>query len=124
MPSPDELPENLRTRGGCGSCGKKSLGGISYVRAMMSGKVPESVAKERMTACEACNGKDSAGERLFRIVEGKPFCGLPRLKKPYRDESKDGCGCPLKEKVLYRQSSCPIGRWGPWSEKRETGKDG
>lgn len=106
---------------GCGEPkGDKSLGIVSFVTAKLSGPASTTARAVRDAICTTCHDKDSKGERLFRIIDGMPFCGCPRsLLAPstlYRDEKADGCGCALHGedgKHAYKDSECPKGYWGP-----------
>lgn len=107
----------LKKRSGC--CGQKSIGLRSLIEAKMSGPVPFPVAVERFQICQACQEADSQNERLFRLIDGDAFCGVPRLRHIIRDEAKDGCGCQLGEKVRYKKAACPKGKWGFFEEKKD-----
>lgn len=112
---PEPTPEPKK-RSGC--CGQRSIGLRSLIEAKMSGPAPFPVSVERYQICQACQEVDSQGERLFRLVDGDAFCGVPRLRHIIRDEVKDGCGCQLGEKVRYKKAACPKGKWGFFEEKK------
>jgi hypothetical protein len=95
----------------CKTC-DKSFGVLGYAYAKLSGQAPEETQKARMSACEHCQLTDTKGERLYRVIDGAAYCGLPRKKKYYRNEKADGCGCDLADKTKYRKSKCPKSVWG------------
>lgn len=109
---------------GCGGTlapgGQKTVGFASLVKAVTSGPASDIAVAVRDAICNACQDKDSKGERLFRIIDGEAYCGLPRdLLSPstlYRDEALDGCGCALRGKNgkhAFKDSACPKKYWGP-----------
>jgi hypothetical protein len=54
----------------------------------------------RAEICERCP---------LRVVVGcVSYCGQPMYRKPYRDESIDGCGCPTREKAKSPDEHCPL----------------
>jgi hypothetical protein len=55
--------------------------------------------------------QDSKEERLYRDIDGKHYCGLPRLSQIVRNEQIDGCGCELSYKASRVNVSCPLNRW-------------
>ena len=89
----------------------KSLGLVSFVKGMLSGQVSSEVRETRLAICRACTATDSKGERLFREIGGRAYCGEPRLQKLLRVDAQDGCGCELRKKSLSRAASCPIRKW-------------
>jgi len=101
----------------------KSLGVASLLKATTSPTVDARIAAERLDVCRSCRAVDSGGERLFREIEALHFCGAPRafaggkipslkqLIKTYRDETVDGCGCELSDKVQYSAAECPLKLW-------------
>ncbi len=98
----------------------------NYFKAIKSGMVDPIVQKFRISLCKACmevevNDKGrKLPKRLFRNVpreNGKPHCGEPipvwqRLWNK-RKQFNWGCGCNLEDKVKWRASECPRGKWGP-----------
>lgn len=109
----------------CKGCGK-SLGVGSLAEALLSGEAPLAFQEARVQVCEhRCTAVDSQGNKIYRVIDGVGFCGVPRpgarsliptleeMKMMYRDETKDGCGCPVKEKAKYKASRCPLGLYGP-----------
>lgn len=102
-------PQKKRKKGCCG--GKKTLGLVSLVTAKLSGPTTADVASARIDLCFTCPELDQDESELYREIDGNPYCGQPRLKNIYRDEAVHGCGCNLHEKVRYRASACPRGRW-------------
>jgi len=105
---------------GCGGCGgKRTIGVASMIGALIGGKATPDTAAQRLAICEACQYTDTTSERLYRVIDGKVYCGVPRLAdvtKIFRDESKIGCGCELHDKVQWRKASCPNNRWGEEEE--------
>lgn len=116
----------------CGGCrgaraptadeARKTMGLISMIAAKTGKQVNENLRKMRMAVCMSCReverlrDKGSKGERLYRVIDGHKYCGLPRmadLTKVYRDESDLGCGCDLDDKVRWERASCPRNHWGP-----------
>ena len=54
----------------------------------------------RATICERCP---------LRVVEKNvSYCGKPFLKQVMRDETLDGCGCPVRAKAKDPDEHCPI----------------
>ncbi len=54
----------------------------------------------RAVICERCP---------LRVVERNvSYCGKPFLKKIDRDETLDGCGCPVRAKAKDPDEHCPI----------------
>jgi len=54
----------------------------------------------RAVMCERCP---------LRVVEKNiSYCGKPFLKKIDRDESLEGCGCPVRAKAKDPSEHCPI----------------
>lgn len=54
----------------------------------------------RAALCERCH---------LRVVVGcVSYCGQPMYKKPHRDESVEGCGCPTREKAKSPDEHCPL----------------
>jgi len=114
----ERLPQSndSGTRQPCGGClGKnKSLGLLSLGKALLGGRATPELAAQRLAICRSCQAVDPNGTRLFRIVDGKAYCGVPRLSKMtkvYRDEAKWGCGCDLAWKVTLAKADCPHERW-------------
>lgn len=114
-----ELPQkNLDTSGvGRACCGKRIIttGVVSLAKALISGRASPAVAAKRLAICEACRITDPDGTRLYRVIDDKAYCGVPRLAdvtKIFRDEREEGCGCELRDKVQWRKVSCPNSRWG------------
>ena len=97
------------------ACCNKSVGVLSLVKGLIHGPAPAAVAADRLAACKACGEKSTAGDRLYREIDGKAYCGVPRLQDIYRDESKDGCGCDLLFKVSRAETECPRKKWLPVS---------
>lgn len=98
---------------GCG-CGKKTLGIVSLGKALLGGTAPPEIAAQRLAICQACQATDPTGARLCRIIDGKAYCGVPRLADPtkvYRDEREWGCGCDLVWKVGMAETTCPLHQW-------------
>jgi|SRR5690606_15620307 len=54
----------------------------------------------RVRICQSCPLCTTSDKQLF--------CGKPFLKKPFRDETVDGCGCPLIDKARAADEHCPI----------------
>lgn len=108
-------PDTPATKTGkCGCAGKKSLGLLSLGKALLSGAALPGIAAQRLAVCEACLANDPTGARLFRVIEGKAYCGVPRLSDPakvYRDEREWGCGCELAWKAGMAETKCPLQRW-------------
>ena len=105
-------PLKNKKKGGC--CGgKKTFGFMSMLQAKLSGPVDLDIASARINLCFTCQEQDDEGELLYRELGGTPYCGQPRMEKVWRDEKAKGCGCDLDEKVRYRVSACPRGKWGP-----------
>lgn len=94
---------------------KKSYGIIDYAKAKLSGKVDDLTSKVRLAVCKTCIHRDQdTGQRLFRVIDGKFYCGEPRIfGSLYRDDVRVGCGCDLEEKCSYVESKCPRRSWGP-----------
>lgn len=94
---------------------KKGFGFFSFMVAMSSGTACAELQYARISVCNACEEKDSKGERLYRINNTTAYCGVPRdlahLAQLYRDEIKDGCGCSLTRKVSKIESDCPLKKW-------------
>jgi hypothetical protein len=54
----------------------------------------------RAAVCEQCP---------LRVVAGSvSYCGQPMQRKPLRDPSLDGCGCPTREKAKAPDEHCPL----------------
>lgn len=65
----------------------------------------------RMEICRGCQAEDPVtGERLFRVIKGKPYCGKPRMWKPFRTAGQ-GCGCELTFKAGFELAHCPLEFW-------------
>ena len=100
--------------GGCGCAGKKTLGIISLGKALLGGAASPEIAAQRLAICQACRATDPTGARLYRVIDGKAYCGVPRLADPtkvYRDEREWGCGCELAWKAEMVEAECPLSRW-------------
>jgi len=99
----------------CGCAGKsKTLGLLSLGKALLGGRASPEVAARRLAICRACQATDPTGSRLYRMIAGKAYCGVPRLSelgKVYRDEKLWGCGCELGWKSSMVESECPRSRW-------------
>ena len=95
--------------------GKKSFGAASYVKAKLGGEIATQVQEMRWSLCVGCQEKDvDSGEKLFqRDGPNLAFCGPKHGLIERRDESSHGCGCELNDKVKWKKSTCPRGRWGP-----------
>lgn len=59
-------------------------------------KVPDSVAEERFAVCNSC-------EHLYHLTH--------TCKK---------CGCFMKLKTTLAKASCPIDKWGKWTDPNKT----
>lgn len=99
--------------------GKTRIGVLQYAKAITGGKVKGRIQKLRYAACVSCehfvrdeDGRDTS-ERLFREINGVPYCGVPKAHKVVRNEVRDGCGCNLNDKIKYTKSECPRKIWGP-----------
>src|SRR5260221_537312 len=67
-------------------------------RAGAGGVHPDWAA--RATLCERCP---------MRVLVGKvSYCGQPLHRKPVRDETEGGCGCPTREKAKSPAEHCPL----------------
>jgi hypothetical protein len=100
--------------GGCGCAGKKSLGLLSLGKALLGGAASPELTAQRLAICQACQATDPTGARLYRIIDGNAYCGVPRLAtlgKVYRDEREWGCGCELEWKAGMAAAGCPMGQW-------------
>jgi len=54
----------------------------------------------RAAICERCP---------LRVIRcGVSYCGTPLLQKMDRDEVREGCGCPCRDKAKSPQEHCPI----------------
>ncbi len=89
----------------------KSWGLASFAKGLLSGQVSPEVQEARLAVCRACTATDSKGERLFREIAGKMYCGVPRLEQLLRNEVQNGCGCELRLKVSRVGSGCPLNLW-------------
>ncbi|MBE7466824.1 MAG: hypothetical protein HS116_25415 [Planctomycetes bacterium] len=89
----------------------KSLGLASFVKGMLSGQVSPEIREARIAICRACTATDSKGERLFREIGGRMYCGEPKLQKLLRVDARDGCGCNLSLKIEYKNATCPHNKW-------------
>lgn len=102
----------LNTGEPCSTCGEqKSTGLVNLVKGLAYGAAEESVKAARLEHCAQCTRVDGTGERLYRLIEGAPYCGVPRFDKIWRDERRDGCGCSLEFKAGRAEAACP---WGDW----------
>ncbi len=122
------MPENnLPSVAGCANCGKenKAIGALDLAKAVFSGKTTEKIATSRLAQCKKCEHKDAdTGEKLFRTIDGKIYCGAPRIGwKIYRDDKRLGCGCNLAQKIWYNNAACPLGHWGSTKGTKEFGKE-
>jgi hypothetical protein len=92
----------------------KTLGVVSLGKALLGGTAPPGVAQARLAICQACQATDQTGARLYRMLDGKAYCGAPRLsdlRNIYRDETNWGCGCELGWKAVLTEARCPLGQW-------------
>lgn len=92
----------------------KTLGIVSLGKALLGGAAPPEIAAKRLAICQACQATDPAGARLYRVIDGKAYCGVPRLSDPtkvYRDERERGCGCELAWKASMADVACPLMYW-------------
>lgn len=108
-------PDTPATKSGkCGCAGKKSLGIVSLGKAILGGAAPPEIVAQRLAICQACQVTDPTGARLYRVIDGKAYCGVPRLADPtkvYRDEREWGCGCELAWKAAMAEAGCPLHEW-------------
>ena len=99
----------------CGCVGKsKTFGLVSLGKALLSGRASPEVTARRLAICRACQATDPTGTRLYRVIDGKAYCGVPRLSelgKVYRDEKLWGCGCELGWKAAMSGAYCPLQKW-------------
>lgn len=107
----------------CSPCVGKSTGIGGLVRAVAYGPADARTQEARMLTCQGCPERGGDGERLFREIDGKHFCGIPRpfargtvptleeVRHAYRDETVDGCGCELEFKTSRAEADCPKGLW-------------
>lgn len=100
----------------CVGC-SKTLGVVSYIQAVASGKVSVAEQMGRYSICMQCQIKDKDGVRLFRMIENKPYCGTPRSENILRNEKEYGCGCNLFDKTKYKASACPHSQWVAYKPK-------
>ena len=85
----------------------KSL--INLASTLVGQHVNDVEYKRRRDVCKTCMAIDSNGERLYRLDKaGRPTCGVMRLNKIIRDESKEGCGCYLEQKWKGVTQHCPL----------------
>ena len=89
----------------------KTTGAWSFLKGVLSRKTRKEIQEARLKICEACMAQDSKEERLYRDIDGKHYCGLPRLSQIIRNEQIDGCGCELSYKASRVNVSCPLNRW-------------
>lgn len=89
----------------------RTFGLWGWLKGVFGRKARKEIQEARLKICEACTAKDSRGERLFRLLNNKHYCGLPRLSMIVRDEKQEGCGCELSYKASRISSSCPLDRW-------------
>jgi hypothetical protein len=89
----------------------KTLGLTSMVKALTSGPVDKEEKQRRQEICQECQEQDEGGIRLYREIDGKSYCGEPRLKRILRDEGKNGCGCNLRFKWIFKEAHCPLKKW-------------
>ena len=89
-------------------------------RVKKSGEIALKYQTVRLEVCKSCTERvidQSTGEvteeLLVRELRGKLYCGAPWNKKLSRSPFHEGCGCNLREKLLYEAAECPRGRWGP-----------
>lgn len=111
-PPPPDLENAIRIRNGrkkdapCVPCGKKTLGLAGLAKGLIYGEALDEVKEARLQVCRSCE--------LYNEIDGKPYCGIPRLSKVtkiFRDESKDGCGCELNFKTSRAAAKCPRDKW-------------
>ncbi len=112
------MTEESKCEGCAEKAPSKTFGIIDFAKAKLSGKVVEHVRAMREGICERCNeavtgDNDRNGERLFRKIDGVPYCGKPHKLIERRDNKAFGCGCDLSDKVLWNKSKCPREHWGP-----------
>lgn len=94
-----------------------TLGAWDFANAVMSDECGAAVQAERLGKCAVCAEArigaegQATTERLYRNVDGAPYCGTPWAGP--RNAYREGCGCPLRSKVKYRAAQCPRGLWGP-----------
>ncbi len=69
----------------------------------------------RATVCERCP--------LRVISKNVSYCGKPFLKQIHRDETLDGCGCPVRAKSQDPAEHCPITRRHLAATQSATGCD-
>lgn len=81
--------------------------------AWRSGEASAMDQTARLVTCQMCEEKDADGVKLFRrVTETSWFCGQPAsLGTLGRSMESYGCGCELHEKVKYKASRCPRGKW-------------
>jgi hypothetical protein len=92
----------------------KTLGVVSLGKALLGGAALPEIATRRLAICQACQATDPTGARLYRVIDGRAYCGVPRLadmSKVYRDEREWGCGCELAWKAGLVAAGCPLGQW-------------
>src|SRR3990167_2558259 len=79
------------------------LGG--FVRGMLGGMADENERQYRLAACAECTVTDAAGERLYRLIGGRHYCGAPKLGKIMRNEKLGGCGCKIEFKTRFSNTT-------------------
>lgn len=108
--------------GGCGGVVDQALDfGITLIGladvlkgVALRDQVPDEEVQRRRSICESCPNINSAGEKLYRVLEdGRAVCGVPRGHDLFRVSSRDGCGCWLDLKWKLRNQKCPLNppRW-------------
>ncbi len=113
----------------CEHCTEPDFGIADFLKAKLSGYARGSTQKARMIMCNLCQEceyipeEKKIGPKLFKKINGKSFCGDPRVKKLRRDSFLIGCGCHLEDKVRWRASKCPRDLWGP-EQENHTGLKG
>lgn len=90
---------------------EKTIGATSLAKAVAGGKASPEEIERRERICKACQEVDEKGERLYREIKGKVYCGEPRLRRILRSERESGCGCRLRWKWHFKGAACPHGKW-------------
>lgn len=81
---------------GCVTCFGRSF--ASVTRAMAGS--PHPLWPARALVCQTCH--------LLVTRNGTQYCGRPFLHLPVRDQTIEGCGCPILEKAKSREEHCPL----------------
>ena len=89
----------------------KTLGLTSMAKALTSGPVDKEEKQRRQEICQECQEQDEGGIHLYLEIDGKSYCGEPRLKRILRDETRNGCGCNLRFKWIFKEAHCPLKKW-------------